>query len=92
MGIRTLLETFLVFAGRGDQIMKNKADKVRQALIKGASPHRLAQVMVERCQRDHPQVWISAAVAQLAQILGISLVNARVLISEHCMVQTNWQL
>ena len=90
MGIKTLIETFLVFAGKGDKIMVDRADKVRQALIKGASPHRLAQVMVERCRRDHPQVWISAAISQLSQVLGISRVDARMWVSEHCEDRTNF--
>lgn len=70
--------------------MAKKADDVRAALIKGASPHRLAQVMVERCQRDHPDTWVGAAIAQLAQVLGISRTDARMWISEHSTVRTNF--
>ena len=69
--------------------MNNKAEDIRKALIEGASPHRLAHVAVIRAQREHGENWLNAAIAQLAQICGITRVNARVLISEHCTAKTN---
>ena len=73
----------------GKKTMAKKADDIRKALIEGASPHRIAHVAVIRAQREHGEKWLHAAIAQLAQILGITRVNARVLISEHCTAKTN---
>lgn len=74
---------------RGKKQMTRKADAIRKALIEGSSSHRLAQAAVNRARQDHPDKWLHCAIAQLANILGITRVNARVLISEHCTAKTN---
>ena len=72
----------------GNKAMRNRTDAVRKALLDGASPHRIAHVAVARAQRDHPATWLSAAIAQLGQILSIPPVEARMWVSEHCEVRT----
>jgi hypothetical protein len=72
----------------GRKAMAKKAENVRDALIKGVSPHKMAQLVVERCQREHPEKWGRAAIAQLAEILRIDRDEARMWVSEHCQVLT----
>lgn len=57
-------------------------DAVRKALCDGASPHRIAERVVHRAQRQHPDTWYLAAITQLAQILKISAGDATTLVSE----------
>ena len=78
----------------GEKAMKKKAenvhrtlqqvneDAVRKALCDGASPHRLAERVVNRAQRQHPDTWYLAAISQLTQILKVDAHTAQALVAE----------
>lgn len=82
-GFKSYLDALAILTRvKGEKIMAKKADKVREALLKGASPHQLAHVTVLRAQREYPKTWRMAAIHQLAQILKIDLRTSQILISE----------
>jgi hypothetical protein len=83
MGIKHQLETLLVLLGiNSGKIMQNKADKVRKLLTEGASRPKIVVAIMLRCRANHKK-WVSAAIAQTARVLDISILHARALVSEY---------
>lgn len=60
---------------------------VRRAIEQG-SCHLITSAVILRARGQWGEQWLHAAISQLSQILSLSLVNARALISEHCTEKT----
>jgi hypothetical protein len=86
--LRSYLEALFILTGiKGEKVLKDKADKVRQALLAGASFHKITHRVVKRAQEKYEN-WIHASISQLISILNIHPVYARALVSEHCEERT----
>jgi len=90
-GLRACGKAILDLIGfGGDKALKDKAKKVhrtladsavRNAILAKQSLAVLVPRIIERCQK-YGDRWALAASAQLAQIRGISIDNARAIVSE----------
>lgn len=86
--VKDYLEALAILIGiKGEQVLKNKADRVREALIEGASFHLITHRIVKRAKREYEN-WIHASISQLISVLKIHPIYARALVSEHCEERT----
>jgi hypothetical protein len=88
MGIKNQLESLLILLGiNSGQIMRDKADKVREVLTRGATRQRVVMMILQRCKANHKN-WIHAAIAQTQRVFEMPLQDARALVSEFTVEKT----
>ena len=82
MGMRDIYNAFF----KGEKGMKDKVNKVREAISDNAGPHVLADAVVKRAREQFPKVWRTAAITQLSAVMSISREQACMWVAEHCEV------
>lgn len=64
--------------------MNRKAESIREALIDGASRHKVAERVVKCAQKAFGESWAGSAIIQISLLFRISIADASALVSEHC--------
>lgn len=64
--------------------MNNKSEEIRQALIEGATSHKIAERVVAHARETFGQRWAGSAIVQLSLLLNLSMIDASALVSEFC--------
>ncbi len=82
---KSYVDAFCILAGfKGEPTMNNKSEDIRQTLIEGASPHKIAERVVKHARETYGVRWPPAAIVQISILLKINIRDASALISEFC--------
>ncbi len=61
---------------------KQSRDEIRQVLVNGRSSHVIVNRVIAWSRQNAPKSWDTSAIIQIVNILNLTLLNARALVSE----------
>ncbi len=67
--------------------MNKKSEILRKTLTEGASPHKIANRVIEHARKHFGDQWVGSAIIQISLLLKLNIPDASALISEHCTQQ-----